>query len=108
MSADARDLAAALRHGGIEEVDESPRRRAEYSSDASNYRVVPAVVVFPRHVDEIAVALDVAASAGTTLTARGGGTSTAGNSVGAGIVIDFSRHLNRVLSVDPDARTATV
>jgi FAD/FMN-containing dehydrogenase/ferredoxin len=108
MSPDARELAEALRHAGIEEVDDSPRRRAEYSSDASNYRVVPSVVVFPRHVDEIAVALKVAASAGTTLTARGGGTSTAGNSVGAGIVIDFSRHLNRVLSVDPDARTATV
>ena len=42
------------------------------------------------------------------LTARGGGTSTAGNAVGAGIVLDFSRHLNRVLDVDPDARTALV
>ena len=42
------------------------------------------------------------------VTSRGGGTSTAGNAVGSGIVLDFSRHLNRVLSVDPEARTAVV
>jgi FAD/FMN-containing dehydrogenase/Fe-S oxidoreductase len=91
---------------GVTEVDASSRRRAEYSSDASNYRVVPAVVVFPRNTDEVAAALSVARTLQVPLTARGGGTSTAGNSVGAGMVIDFSRHLNRVLSVDPDARTA--
>ncbi|MCW2495591.1 FAD-linked oxidase C-terminal domain-containing protein [Jatrophihabitans sp.] len=102
------DLAAELRRAGIAEVDDSTRRRAEYSSDASNYRVVPQVVVFPRHVDEVAASLGVARAAGVPLTARGGGTSTAGNSVGAGIVLDFSRHLNRVLSVDAAARTAVV
>jgi FAD/FMN-containing dehydrogenase/Fe-S oxidoreductase len=107
-TADIRELLAELRQAGIEEVDDSRRRRAEYSSDASNYRAVPKVVIFPQHVEEVQAALKVAASAGTTLTARGGGTSTAGNSVGGGIVIDFSRHLNRVLSVDPDTRTATV
>ncbi len=99
-------LAAALRHAGLAEVDDSTRRRAEYSSDASNYRVVPAVVAFPRHVDEVAAALAVAARFGLPLTARGGGTSTAGNAVGAGVVLDFSRHLNRVLDVDPQHRTA--
>src|SRR5690242_21492191 len=101
-----RDLAAALRGAGLTGVDESARRRAEYSSDASNYRVVPSVVAFPRHVDEVALALEVARHHGVPLTARGGGTSTAGNSVGAGIVLDFSRHLNRVTEVDRDARTA--
>ena len=84
------------------------RRRAEYSTDASNYRVVPQVVAFPRHVDEIAAALDVAREHGVPITTRGGGTSTAGNAVGPGIVLDFSRHLNRVLAVDPEARTAIV
>jgi FAD/FMN-containing dehydrogenase/Fe-S oxidoreductase len=103
-----RDLAAALRGAGLPEVDDSPRRRAEYSTDASNYRVVPGVVVFPRHVDEAAAALDVAQRLGVPVTSRGGGTSIAGNSVGRGVVLDFSRHLNRVLTVDPDARTATV
>jgi FAD/FMN-containing dehydrogenase/Fe-S oxidoreductase len=104
----SRDLAAALRDAGLAEVDDSPRRRAEYSSDASNYRVVPDVVAFPRHADEAAAALDVARQAGVPLTSRGGGTSIAGNSVGSGVVLDFSRHMNRVLAVDPEARTAVV
>ena len=96
-----RDLAAALRAAGLTEVDDSARRRAEYSGDASNYRVVPSVVVFPRHVDEAAAALDVARRAGVPVTSRGAGTSIAGNAVGSGIVLDFSKHLNRVLAVDP-------
>ena len=101
-----RDLAAALRGAGLTGVDDSARRRAEYSADASNYRVVPSVVVFPRHVDEAAAALDVARRAGVPVTSRGGRTSIAGNAVGSGVVLDFSKHLNRVLSVDPEARTA--
>ena len=102
------ELVSALRFAGVTDVDTATRRRAEYSSDASNYRVVPRVVVFPRHVDEVAATLAVAREHGVALTSRGAGTSTAGNSIGPGIVIDFSRHLNRVLSVDADARTATV
>ncbi|MBV9823027.1 MAG: FAD-binding oxidoreductase, partial [Actinobacteria bacterium] len=101
-------LAAELRRAGVAEVDASTRRRAEYSTDASNYRVVPQVVAFPRHADEVALALEVARNTGTPLTARGGGTSCAGNAVGSGLVLDFSRHLNRLLALDPDARTATV
>ncbi len=102
------ELAAALSRAGLTEVDASTRRRAEYSSDASNYRVVPQVVVFPRHVDEVLTVLDVARSVGAPLTARGAGTSIAGNAVGSGVVLDFSRHLNRVVSIDPEARTAVV
>ncbi len=101
-------LAAELRQAGVGEVDASTRRRAEYSTDASNYRVVPDVVVFPRHPDEVAAVLQVARDTGTPLTPRGGGTSCAGNAVGPGIVLDFSRHLNRLLALDPEARTATV
>ncbi|HET8582611.1 MAG TPA: FAD-linked oxidase C-terminal domain-containing protein [Jatrophihabitans sp.] len=103
-----RELASALRHAGLAEVDDSARRRAEYATDASNYRVVPAVVVFPRHVEEVEAALAVAVRHGIPLTSRGGGTSTAGNAIGTGIVLDFSRHLNRVLDVDPETRTALV
>jgi len=106
MTTAPRDLAAALRGAGLAEVDDSARRRAEYSADASNYRVVPSVVVFPRHVEEAAAAVDVARRSGVPVTSRGGGTSIAGNAVGSGIVLDFSRHLNRVLAVDPEERTA--
>ncbi|WP_426595848.1 FAD-binding and (Fe-S)-binding domain-containing protein [Cellulomonas sp. McL0617] len=89
-------------------VDDSTRRRAEYSSDASNYRVVPQVVAFPRDTDDVEAALEVSRALGVPLTARGGGTSVAGNAVGTGIVLDFSRHVNRILSVDPDAQTARI
>jgi FAD/FMN-containing dehydrogenase/Fe-S oxidoreductase len=101
-------VAEALRRAGLVEVDSSTRRRAEYSSDASNYRVVPAVVVFPRHEDEVIAAVEVSRSLGVAFTARGGGTSIAGNAVGTGIVADFSRHLHRVVSIDAEARTAVV
>jgi FAD/FMN-containing dehydrogenase/Fe-S oxidoreductase len=101
-------LADALRKAGIQDVDSSSRRRAEYSSDASNYRVVPAVVAFPRHADEIMAALAVCRELGVPLTPRGGGTSIAGNSLSTGVVLDLSRHLNRVIDVDPGSRTAVV
>ena len=105
---DPTDVAAALRSAGVADVDISSRRRAEYSTDASNYRVVPAVVMFPRHADEVAAAVRVARLAGVPLTARGAGTSIAGNAVGTGIVVDFERHLNRVVSIDAEAATAHV
>jgi FAD/FMN-containing dehydrogenase/Fe-S oxidoreductase len=101
-------LAQALREAGLGDVDTAPRRRAEYSSDASNYRVVPAVVVFPRNADEIEAALSVCRDRGVPLVPRGGGTSIAGNALSAGVVLDTSRHLNRVLHVDAGARTAVV
>lgn len=103
-----QDVVHALRAVVRGSVDDSSRRRAEYSTDASNYRVVPQVVVFPRDTDDVLAALEVARTTGTPLTSRGGGTSVAGNAVGTGIVLDFSRHVNRVLEIDPEARTARV
>ncbi len=103
-----RELADALRRAGLSDVDDSGLARALYSSDASLYRVLPQAVVRPRHVDEIPAALEVCRSLGVPLTARGAGTSIAGNAVGPGVVLDTSRYLNRVLSIDAEARTATV
>lgn len=102
------DLLADLRAAVSGEVDSSARRRAEYSTDASNYRVVPEVVVFPRTSEDVLATLEVARSHGSPITSRGGGTSVAGNAVGPGVVIDFSRYLNQVLEIDPQARTARV
>jgi FAD/FMN-containing dehydrogenase/Fe-S oxidoreductase len=104
----SRDLVAALRRAGVDDVDGSTLTRALYSADASLYRVVPQVVARPRDTDELAATVAVARDTGTPLTMRGAGTSIAGNAVGTGIVVDAARHLNRVLSVDPEARTATV
>jgi FAD/FMN-containing dehydrogenase/Fe-S oxidoreductase len=104
----APELAAALRRAGLSEVETGSRRRAEYSSDASNYRVVPAVVAFPRSADEVTAALAVCRELGVPLTGRGAGTSIAGNALSTGLVLDLSRHFHRVLSVDPEQRTAVV
>ena len=103
-----RELAAALAQAHLTDLDASVRARAEYSSDASNYRVPPLVVAYPHDAAEVAGALAVAREHAVALTTRGGGTSIAGNSIGAGIVLDFSRHMNRILAVDPDTRTAVV
>jgi FAD/FMN-containing dehydrogenase/Fe-S oxidoreductase len=97
-----------LGRAGVREVETGARRLAEYSSDASNYRVLPQAVVFPRHADEVAAALEVCRARGVPLTARGAGTSIAGNAVGPGVVLDFSRHMGKVLRVDPEERTAVV
>ncbi|HVV08459.1 FAD-binding and (Fe-S)-binding domain-containing protein [Amycolatopsis sp.] len=101
-------VVAALRRAGVTELDDSHRRRAEYSGDASLYRMVPAAVVFPHHADEIAAVVDTCRSLGTPVTARGAGTSIAGNAVGAGVVLDFSRHLNKVHEIDRESATALV
>lgn len=97
----------ALRRAGLEVRDDAGTK-AMYASDASLYRIPPVAVVRPRHVDEVARTLEIAREHGVPLTSRGGGTSIAGNAIGRGIVLDFSRHLNRVLHVDPEARTAVV
>ena len=103
-----RDLVEALRGAGIGDVDDSGLARALYSSDGSLYRVLPRAVVRPRHPDEIEATLAVCRELGVPFTARGAGTSIAGNAVGPGVVLDTSRYLSRVHGVDPEARTATV
>ena len=70
--------------------------------------MVPQVVVRPRHGDELDAILDVSRATGVPVTMRGAGTSIAGNAVGPGIVVDTLRHLNQVVSIDPEARTAVV
>lgn len=104
----AQSLRGALRAAGIGDVRVDATTRAAYSSDASLYRLTPTAVVFPADAGEVAATLAVCRGEGVPLTARGGGTSIAGNAVGTGIVLDFSRYMNAVLSVDPDSRTAVV
>ncbi|GAB2961202.1 FAD-binding and (Fe-S)-binding domain-containing protein [Saccharothrix stipae] len=81
---------------------------APYAYDASNYRVPPLAVAFPRSVGEVRAVVLACRELGVPLTARGGGTSMAGNAIGPGVVLDFSRHLNRILDIDPEAGTARV
>ena len=96
------------RRGASEVLDATALTRALYSSDASLYRVAPQAVARPRTVEEVAVVLDAARAVGMPVTTRGAGTSCAGNAVGPGLILDTSRHLNTIVEIDPEARTARV
>ncbi|MEV1084267.1 FAD-binding and (Fe-S)-binding domain-containing protein [Streptomyces sp. NPDC050211] len=89
-------------------VETGPGATGLYAYDASNYRVPPRAVVFPRSADDVVEVLRACRETGVPVTARGGGTSMAGNAVGPGVVLDFSRYMNRILDIDPEARTARV
>ncbi|MER5214402.1 FAD-linked oxidase C-terminal domain-containing protein [Streptomyces sp. NPDC002838] len=107
-SPDAAAVADALGRGDCGEVAADAGRRAQYSADASNYRRIPLAVVFPRERRHVLNALAECRRLGVPVTSRGAGTSTSGQAVGPGVVLDFSRYFNRLLALDPQARTATV
>jgi len=104
---ESRELVAELARAGVT-ADDSSRRRAEYAYDASLYRVPPQAVAFPRDADEVSAAVGVCRDLNVPLTPRGGGTSIAGNAVGTGLVLDLSRRIDTIRSIDPESRTATV
>ncbi|MGN7136580.1 FAD-binding and (Fe-S)-binding domain-containing protein [Streptomyces pseudogriseolus] len=105
---DQRELVAALRAAVRGEVDFGVTARALTTMDASNYRRVPLGVCAPRDADDVAAALAVCREHGVPVVPRGGGTSIAGQATGTGVVLDFTRHMNRLLSLDPEAGTAVV
>jgi FAD/FMN-containing dehydrogenase/Fe-S oxidoreductase len=89
-------------------ADSSPRRLAEYSYDASNYRVPPLAVVFPRTVEDVVAVVAACRETATPLIGRGGGTSMAGNAMGPGVVLDFSRYMNTIHAIDETSGTVAV
>ncbi len=101
-------LSQALRAVVRGEVRADAGSRALYATDASNYRVPPRVVVLPRCAEDVAAVMGVCREQGVPLTARGAGTSIAGNAIGPGVILDFSRHLDAVLELDPVSRLARV
>ncbi|RMB62335.1 FAD-binding and (Fe-S)-binding domain-containing protein [Tessaracoccus antarcticus] len=111
MPAAPADLLHRLRDelgAAAEILDDSTLARALYSTDASIYRIPPAVVAHPRTRDEVVALVRAALAVGMPITVRGAGTSCAGNAVGPGLVIDVSRHLTTIHSLDPTTRTAVV
>ncbi|GIJ49181.1 oxidoreductase [Virgisporangium aliadipatigenens] len=98
------DLARAL--DGEVAFDDYTRHL--YSRDASMYAIEPLGVAFPRHADDVAAAVAIAGEHGVSVTARGAGTSLAGQTVGAGLVLDLSRHLRSIVDIDPQRRVARV
>ena len=105
---DAQALAFALRRAIDGEVRFDPGSRHLYATDASNYRQIPVGVVVPRTVDDIVATVRICREHGVPITHRGGGTSLAGQSCNAAVIIDSSKYLRNILDIDPDARTATV
>src|SRR5579862_4149057 len=79
-----------------------------YATDASIYQVLPVGVLVPQTLDDIAVAIDIARELKVPLLPRGAGSSQCGQTTGAALVIDNTKHIRRVLEVDVESRTATV
>ncbi|NYH77880.1 FAD/FMN-containing dehydrogenase/Fe-S oxidoreductase [Actinopolyspora biskrensis] len=102
------EFAEPLRNSLTGQARFDPGTRALYATDASNYRRVPRGVVFPRDDNDVAATLEVAREYGLPITSRGSGTSVAGNAMGDGLVLDFSKHMNRIEHVDPARRLARV
>ncbi|MFD8973301.1 FAD-binding and (Fe-S)-binding domain-containing protein [Streptomyces sp. NPDC059593] len=105
----ASALAADLRAAVAGDVDFSVTARALTTMDASNYRRVPVGTVAPRDAADVAAVLEVCRAHGTTpVVARGGGTSIGGQATGTGVVLDLTRHMAGLVSLDPEERTAVV
>ena len=90
------------------EVMLDPFSRGRYATDASHYQIMPAAVAVPRSADDIGRAMEAAREAGLPVTMRGGGTSQCGQTINSGMVIDCSKHLNRILELDVAGRRALV
>lgn len=107
-SVQADRLAARLARAMTGDVLFDAFNRGRYATDASFYQIVPAGVVVPRTMDEALRALAIARDEGCKVTPRGGGTSQCGQTVNDGLVVDLSKHLNRILSLDVESRTCVV
>jgi FAD/FMN-containing dehydrogenase/Fe-S oxidoreductase len=102
------DLERTLRDRVDGDVRFDDGSRAAYSTDASNFRQVPIGVVIPRTIEAVVETVTICHQAHVPIVSRGGGTSLAGQCTNQAVVIDFSQHCNRLLSVDAEARRCVV
>jgi FAD/FMN-containing dehydrogenase/Fe-S oxidoreductase len=108
LPSDVADLHADLTRAVRGRVRFDTATRAMYSADASNYRRVPIGVVAPVDIDDVEAAVSVCSTHDVPVLPRGAGTSIAGQAVNTAVVLDFTKHLNGVVEIDPEARTARV
>jgi FAD/FMN-containing dehydrogenase/Fe-S oxidoreductase len=101
-------LARHLRQHLAGEVRFDLASRNLYSTDASIYQIEPLGVVIPRTVEDVVATVQIAGEMRVPITARGGGTSLSGQSIGPGVVMDCSKHLANILEIDPTARVARI
>lgn len=99
----AGDLERRLSQAGIEARFDR-LYRGLYATDASVYQIMPMGVAFPRHTGDVQEILAACRELGVSITPRGAGTSQAGQAIGEGLQVDFTRHMNQVLEVDPGHR----
>ena len=103
-----RELEALLRKSVRGGVHFDIGSRALYAADASSYRQLPVGVVFPRDAEDVEAAVAACRATGAAVLPRGGGTSVAGQTVNVALVFDYSRTMNRLVSIDREAKLAVV
>jgi FAD/FMN-containing dehydrogenase/Fe-S oxidoreductase len=103
-----RELEALLRKTLRGDVRFDLGSRALYAADSSNYRQLPIGVILPRDADDVEAALAACRATGAAVLPRGAGTSLAGQCANVAVVFDFSRYMNKLGSIDPEAKLATV
>ena len=101
-----RELEARLKATVRGEVHFDMGFRTMYAADSSNYRQLPIGVVLPRDADDVDAALAACRSTGAAVLPRGAGTSLAGQCANVAVVFDFSKYMNRLESIDPEAKLA--
>src|SRR5690606_19546516 len=108
LTTDLKELAARLQLEAEGEVLFDRGSRGRYATDASIYQIEPLGVLIPKSIDDVRAALSLCRQFNIPLLARGAGTSQCGQTVGAALVIDNSKYLNRISDLDLDAMTVTV
>ena len=99
------DLQSAI---GREQAAADRMTRVLYSTDASNYQIMPLAVTYPRDVDDVVAVHEIARKFGAPVLPRGGGSALAGQAVGEAVIMDFTRHMRRLRAVNGEARTVDV
>src|SRR6202140_2580123 len=101
-------LESVLRRNLRGEVRFDNGSRALYATDASNYRQVPIAVVIPRDAEDVIAAVSICREPGAPVLCRGGGTSLAGQCCNVAVVLDFSKHMAKIIELDPERRIVRV
>ncbi|HEY1766318.1 MAG TPA: FAD-dependent oxidoreductase, partial [Terracidiphilus sp.] len=103
-----RELEAKLQSTLRGEVRFDAGSRALYATDASNYRQIPIGVVLPRDIADVQATLAACRELGAPVLSRGGGTSLAGQCCNVAVVLDYSKYMRSILTLDPKTRLASV
>jgi FAD/FMN-containing dehydrogenase/Fe-S oxidoreductase len=104
----ARELESKLRANVRGEVRFDPASRALYAADASNYRATPIGVVLPHDAADVEATVAACRSLGAAILPRGAGTSLSGQCCNVAVVLDFSKYMRRLVSLDPEKKAAVV